>query len=140
MPLTGTISGRVSLATRSLTPGVGKTTRPFAGAGVVLESRRGTTTRVVTGAGRRFAATGLAAGRYTARLNLPDGFAGEVSPKTIELVDARGCAEVQAEAFADGRVGGQVVDAAARPIAGLTVELTVPAGLDAALGPERLRP
>ena len=40
VPLTGTISGRVSLATRSLTPGVGKTTRPFAGAGIVLESRR----------------------------------------------------------------------------------------------------
>ena len=38
VPLTGTISGRVSLATRSLTPGVGKTTRAFAGAGVVLDS------------------------------------------------------------------------------------------------------
>jgi hypothetical protein len=138
VPLTGTISGRVSLATRSLTPGVGKTTRPFAGAGVVLDLG-GTTTRVVTGSDGVFAATGLAAGRYTARLDLPDGFAGEVWPKTIDLVDARGCAEVQAEAFADGRVGGQVVDAAARPIAGLTVELTVPAGLDAALGPERLR-
>ena len=93
----------------------------------------------MTGADGVFAATGLAAGQYTVRLDLPDGLAGEVWPKTIDLVDARGCAEVQGEAFADGRVSGQVVDAAARPIAGLTVELRVPAGLDAALGPEPLR-
>jgi len=137
VPLTGTISGSVELATRSLAPGVGKSTRPLAGVGVRLE-REGQTVRVLTGADGRFAAAGLPAGRYVARLELPDGLAGEVWPGTIELKDARGCAEVRGEAFADGRVTGRAVDVAGRPIAGLTIDLTVPAGIDAPLGPERL--
>ncbi|MEO7270882.1 MAG: carboxypeptidase regulatory-like domain-containing protein [Vicinamibacterales bacterium] len=137
VPLTGTISGSVSLTTRSLAPGVGKTARPLANAGVRLE-RDGQRTRGVTGADGRFAVTGLAAGRYALRLELAEGLAGEVYPSTIELRDARGCAEVRAEAFADGRVTGRAVDPAGRPIAGLTIDLTLPAGIDNPLGPERL--
>ena len=99
----------------------------------------GQSTRVVTDAAGRFAAEGLAAGRYTASLELTDGLYAEGWPKTIELADARGCAEVRATVYTDGRVSGRVVDASGRPVAGLTVELTVPAGLDEPLGPERLR-
>ncbi len=137
VPLSGTISGSVSLTNRSLAPGVGKTARPLAGAGVRLE-RDGQATRVVSGEDGRFAATGLPAGSYTARLELTDGLAGEISPSMIELRDARACAEVEAEAFPDGRVSGRAVDAAGRPIPGLTIDLTLPAGIDAPLGPERL--
>jgi len=137
VPLTGTISGTVMWTNRSLAPGVARTSRPLEGAGVRLE-RDGQATRVMTGADGRFAATGLSAGRYSVRLELADGLAGEVAPSTIELKDARGCAEAVAQAFADGRVAGRVVDAARRPIAGLTIDLTLPAGIDDSLGPERL--
>ena len=137
-PVPARISGEVQLATRSLGRGPVREPRPLQDVGVRLE-RDGQSTRVVTDAAGRFAAEGLAAGRYTASLELTDGLYAEGWPKTIELADARGCAEVRATVYADGRVSGRVVDASGRPVAGLTVELTVPAGLDEPLGPERLR-
>jgi Carboxypeptidase regulatory-like domain len=137
-PVTARVSGDVMLATRTLSRGPVREPRPLPDVGVRLE-RDGQSTRVVTGADGRFSAEGLAAGRYTASLELTDGLYAEGWPKTIELRDARSCAEVHATTFADGRVTGRVVDASGRPIAGLTVELTVAAGLDEPLGPERLR-
>ena len=138
VPLTGTISGSVMMTTRSLASGVPRTSRPLAGTVVRLE-RDGNATRVVTGADGRFAATGLSAGHYSVHLELADGLAGEAMPGTIELKDARACADASAEVFADGRVVGRVVDASGRAIPGLTVDLTLPAGLDdGSPGPERL--
>ena len=137
-PVPSRISGQVQLATRSLGRGPVREPRPLQDVGVRLE-QGGQSTRVVTDPAGRFVAEGLAAGRYTASLELTDGLYAEGWPKTIDLADARGCAEVRATAYADGRVSGRAVDAAGRPVVGLTVELTVPAGLDESPGPERLR-
>jgi 5-hydroxyisourate hydrolase-like protein (transthyretin family) len=138
VPVQARISGDVLLGTRSLSRGPVREPRPLPDVSVRLE-RDGQSTRVVTGADGRFSAEGLAAGRYTATIDLPDGLYAEGWPKTIDLRDARSCAEVHATTFVDGRVTGRAVDSSGRPVAGLTVEVTAPAGLDEPLGPERLR-
>jgi hypothetical protein len=137
-PIQARISGDVVLATRSLSRRPVPEPRPLADVAVRLE-RDGQTTRVVTGADGRFLAEGLKAGQYRARFDLSDGLYSEGWPKTIELRDDRSCAEVHLAAFADGRVSGRAIDASGRPVAGLTIELTVAVGLDDALGPERIR-
>lgn len=137
-PVEGRIAGAVMLETRSLGRASARAPRPLEGVGVRL-IREGQVTRVVTGTDGRFSAEGLAAGRYEAVLELPEGVYAEGWPRRIELRDARGCAEVHAAAFADGRVSGRIIDAAGRPVAGLTVELTIPAGIDEPAGPERIR-
>jgi hypothetical protein len=137
-PVQGRISGSVMLETRSLGRAPARAPRPLEGVGVRL-LRDGQSTRVVTGIDGRFSAEGLTAGRYDALLELPDGVYAEGWPRTIELRDARSCAELHVAAFPDGRVSGRVIDAAGRAVPGLTIELTVPAGLDAAPGPERIR-
>jgi hypothetical protein len=134
----GRIAGGVMLETRSLGRASARAPRPLEGVGVRL-MRDGQSTRVVTGADGRFSAEGLTAGRYEALLELPEGVYAEGWPRRIELRDARSCAELHVSAFADGRVSGRIVDAAGRPVAGLTVELTIPAGIDEAPGPERIR-
>jgi hypothetical protein len=137
-PMAGRISGDVVVGTRSLARAPVGEPRPLAGVGVRLE-REGQSTRVMTGPDGRFLAAGLPAGLYTASLELPEGLYASGWPRTIDLPDARGCAEVQATALADGRVRGRAVDASGRPVAGLTIELTQPAGLDDPAGSERLR-
>ena len=137
-PMAGRISGDVRVGARNLSGPPVSAPRPLAGVGVRLE-RDGQSTRAVTDADGRFLAQGLPAGLYTASLELPDGLYANGWPRTIDLPDARSCAEVEVLAFPDGRVKGRAVDASGRPIAGLTVELTPPAGLDDSAGPERLR-
>ncbi len=137
-PMAGRISGDVRVGTRNLAGPPASAPRPLAGVGVRLE-RDGQSTRAVTGRRRPVLAQGLPAGLYTASLELPDGLYANGWPRTIDLRDARSCAEVAVLALPDGRVKGRAVDASGRPIAGLTVELTPPAGLDDSAGPERLR-
>jgi hypothetical protein len=137
-PIQSRITGDVMLGTRSLSRRPVPDPKPLPDVAVRLE-RDGQTTRVVTGADGRFSAEGLKPGQYWARLDLPDGLYSEDWPKTIDLLDERGCAEVHLAAFADGRVSGRAVDASGRQVAGLTIELTVAVGLDDPLGPQRLR-
>jgi 5-hydroxyisourate hydrolase-like protein (transthyretin family) len=134
----GRIAGHVMLETRSLGRAPARAPRPLEGVGLRLV-RDGQSTRVMTGTDGRFSAEGLAAGRYDAVLELPEGVYADGWPRQIEVRDARSCAELHVAAFADGRVSGRVVDAAGRPIRGLTIELTIPAGLDEPAGPERIR-
>ena len=137
--LAGRISGDVLLATRSLSPAPPvRDPRPLPDIGVRLV-HDGQSTRAVTGSDGRFSAEPLAAGRYTATLELPAGLYAEGWPQTIELPDPRSCAEVHARVFADGRVTGRVVDGAGKPIGGLTIELTTPAALEDPASSERLR-
>ena len=112
--------------------------RPLPDVGVTLE-RDGAVTKAATDAAGRFTLEGLPAGRYNVSLDLPEQFYADVTPKQLELPDPRACAELRATAYYDGRVSGRVVDATGHPVAGLTVELTLPAGLDQPLGPERIR-
>ena len=125
-------------ATRSLVRRPVPEPRPLPDVTIPLE-RDGQVTRVVTDGDGRFSADGLTAGRYTARLDLSEGLYAELWPKTLDLRDDRSCAELHARAFPDGRVAGRVVDASGRPVAGLTIELTVPAGIDDRFDSERLR-
>jgi hypothetical protein len=135
----GRVSGEILLATRSLARvPVRDEPRPLPGVGVRLESDVHSA-RVVAGGDGKFSADGLPPGRYLVSLELPDGLYAEAWPRTIEFRHASSCAELRATAFADGRVAGRIVDAAGRPIAGLTVELTVPIGLDEPDAAERLR-
>jgi hypothetical protein len=81
---------------------------------------------------------GLVAGTYAVTLDLPDSYYVEMGPKDAELLDARGCADVSA-IDPNGRAAGRVVDSAGTPLPGLTIELTLPTGIDDRVGPERLR-
>jgi 5-hydroxyisourate hydrolase-like protein (transthyretin family) len=134
------ISGEVLLGSRRLEPVQTplRDPRPLAGIGIAL-GRSGQTVRVVTGDDGRFAAEGLSAGRYDVAPELSEGLYAEGWPRTIDLPGTSSCEVLHVMVFADGRVAGRIVDAAGRPVAGLTVELTVPAGVDEAPGPVRLR-
>ncbi|HKP73883.1 MAG TPA: carboxypeptidase-like regulatory domain-containing protein, partial [Pyrinomonadaceae bacterium] len=71
----------------------------------------------------------LAPGTYKVKLRLPPGLTyGEEDETTRTVgydveVSARGCAEADFHLVADGRVGGHVVDASARPAANLRLEM-----------------
>ena len=134
------ISGEVLLGSRRLAPVQTplRDPRPLAGIGITLD-RSGQTTRVVTGDDGRFAAEGLSRGRYDVTPELSEGLYAEGWPRTIDLPGVGSCEVLHVMVFADGRVSGRIVDASGRPVAGLTVELTVPAGLDEPPGPVRLR-
>jgi hypothetical protein len=133
----GRISGLIERVDRNLATGQERR-RPAAGLPVILDRDR-VPSRATTDAQGRFAIDGLAAGRYDVRLDVPEGQHGRVAPNPVELRDSRGCAEVSGSVSYDGRVRGRVVDASGRGVPGLTIELTVPAGLDDSSGPERIR-
>ena len=86
-----------------------------------------------------FSIGGLAAGRYSAALEPPAGGAAAILPSEFELKDARACVELSAVARSTAVVRGRIVDAAGQAIPGLTVDLTVPEGIDRNPGAERLR-
>ena len=75
-----------------------------------------------------FRVDGPGAGSYRLSLELPDGFYVDGSSREVTLLDARGCANVDAVMYEDGHVNGRVVDAGGRPVAGLTLELGPPNG------------
>jgi hypothetical protein len=136
----GRISGRVVLRTRDLSRARDRE-QPMPGIDVML--RRGEIlVSARTGATGMFAVEGLEAGSYTASLDLPGSFNVEMTPKRVELPDARGCAVADAVVHPDGRVTGRAIESDGRAIEGLTVDLTVSNGLDEAgsvAGAERLR-
>jgi protocatechuate 3,4-dioxygenase beta subunit len=137
-PLQARISGDVVFGARSLSRGPLPEPKPLSDVPIRLE-REGQVTRVATGADGSFSAEGLKAGRYWVHADLQEGLYAQGPPQVVDLSDDRSCGEAHFLAFADGRVSGRVVDAMGRPIPGLTIELTVAAGLDETPGPERLR-
>ena len=133
----GRVAGTISLVSRNLATG-GETRRPAARIPVIVE-RDPTTIKAATDARGRFEIDGLQPGRYAVRLDLPDTQVGLINPSVVELRDARGCVETSGTVTNDGRVSGRVIDSSGRPVPGLTVDLTVPAGIDEPFGPERIR-
>jgi protocatechuate 3,4-dioxygenase beta subunit len=85
-----------------------------------------------------FSVAGLQPGVYGLRLALPADMRASVNPDRVELADTRGCAELKLAVIPDGRVRGRVLDAARRPLAGVTIDLTPRAGLQSTIA-ERLR-
>jgi hypothetical protein len=68
------------------------------------------------------AATG--AGAFAVTVDVPERFYGESATASIELRDARACADVELRIAPDGRLAGRVVDSEGRPLPGLTVEMS----------------
>jgi hypothetical protein len=133
----GRVAGTISLVSRNLATG-SETRRPAARIPVIVE-REAATSRAATDARGRFEIVGLQPGSYEVRLDLPETQSGLVDPAVVELRDARGCVETSGTVINDGRISGRVVDSNGRPVPGLTVDLTVPAGIDEPFGSERIR-
>ncbi|MET0647277.1 MAG: carboxypeptidase regulatory-like domain-containing protein, partial [Pyrinomonadaceae bacterium] len=99
---------------------------PIEGALVVATSG-GSRQEVMTGGDGRYRLSGLAPGKYTVRVTLPE----KLSPfeqRVVEVHD-RGCAEVNISAVTDGRVAGRLLDARGLPLKGKSVDL-LPIGRD----------
>jgi 5-hydroxyisourate hydrolase-like protein (transthyretin family) len=100
-------------------PGTDST--PIGGYTVTLSD--GQTTRSTTTArDGTYEFTGVAAGDYTARVQLPDTEDGG-GPDKVRLADPRGCAAANFYVVADGRIRVRLVDADGRPAAKLKVDL-----------------
>ncbi len=82
------------------------------GGGVRREAR--------TDAQGRYSLNGLNAGTYKVRLRLPDELTTYRAEREANVAD-RGCAAVSFYVFDNGRVGGRVLDAEGKPLAGLSV-------------------
>jgi hypothetical protein len=134
----GRITGTVKLADRSLARQRARDPVPLPGVTVRLE-KNGSAIDTATNSQGNFSAEGIAPGTYTVAVQLSPAYYAEVSPKAVELLDPNGCAEVNAVVRYDGHVSGRIVDASGRPLPGVTIDLTVPTGLDQQYGPERLR-
>jgi hypothetical protein len=134
---TGEIAGRVLLRTRDLARRRDRD-RPVPGVVVSLTSGEAIT-RIATDGVGRFAARGMPPGRYLAALEPTPGVSGSIVPGAFELPDARACVQLSAVLRPTTSVRGRVVDGSGRPVPGLTVDLTVPTGLDRNPGPERIR-
>lgn len=100
-------------------PGTDST--PIGGYTVTLSD--GQTTRSTTTArDGTYEFTGVAAGDYTVRVQLPDTEDGG-GPDKVRLADPRGCAAANFYVVPDGRIRVRLVDADGRPAAKLKVDL-----------------
>jgi hypothetical protein len=133
----GRVSGDVRLGQYAL---LGRPREPRAMPDVgVLIRKESVTHRAVSDGRGEFKVEGLVAGTYAVKIDLPDSYYVEMRPNEAALLDARGCAHVSAIVYPNGRAAGRVVDSAGTPLPGLTIELTLPTGIDDRFGPERLR-
>ena len=119
----GRIGGQIVRVARDL---AGKTIgprNPVADAVVVL-SKDGATETTTTNHAGDFSFPSRGPGRYSVDVKAADEYYSDDPPSTVELRDARGCAEIERRVYDNGRVAGRVLDSSSRPIAGLTIELT----------------
>ena len=136
-PPSARVFGRVLLRNRDLGRGRDRD-RPLPGATVSVLGGE-SVLQITTDPMGAFFLSDLAAGRYTASVRSARGDVGVIAPGDFELKDARACMEVEAVVHAAGTVRGRVIDASGRAIRGLTVDLTVPEGLDRNPHAERVR-
>ena len=123
---TGRVFGRVVYARDPDGP-PGADGTPVAGYRVALSDGH-TTRSTITGRDGSYEFTGVAAGDYTVRVQLPDTEdAG--GPEEVRLADPRGCAAANFYVVPDGRIRVRLVDSDGRPIQKLSVDLL---NLDAA--------
>ena len=90
----------------------------------VIIQRHGARWTATTDPAGRFAVDGLAPGRYSVRFEVAEGQYATLLWADPELRDPRGCADASAIVAYDGRIAGRVLDAAGRPMPGLTLNLT----------------
>jgi hypothetical protein len=118
----GRITGQVVIGRRDL---VGKTLRvsePLSGA-TVRVIKDGVASIAATNEAGDFAVESRGAGRYDVRVDVPDGYYADDPSSAVELRDPRGCRDVRVTLYPNGIVSGRVVDAAGRPLPGLTIDI-----------------
>jgi hypothetical protein len=118
----GHISGRVLLESRDLAGQPTGVSRPMPDMTVIITRDSAGDTTVTDAAGAfRVESRGL--GTYVVSVSVPERFYSDAPATMVTLRDPRSCASVAAMLHDNGHVAGRVVDAAGRPIAGLTIEL-----------------
>ena len=90
-------------------------------------AREDVTDTTVTDAAGDFRVESRGPGTYRVSVNVPERFYSDDAEAIVTLRDPRSCAAVEAMLHDNGQVAGRIVDAAGRPVAGLTIEL-VPSG------------
>jgi hypothetical protein len=118
----GYLAGRVLTAARDL---AGKTTgvpQPAEGISVTV-TRDGLTDILTTDRAGDFRSASHGPGAYRISVSVPEPFYSDKASTTVPLRDPRACAVVAFTLHDNGQVAGRVVDAAGRPVAGLTIEL-----------------
>jgi hypothetical protein len=118
----GYISGQVLVTPLDLW---GRTTGPgLPAAGITVTiTGGGATDSVATDAAGAFRVESGGPGSYRVSADVPDRFYSDVPARLVTLPDLRACVNVDATFHDNGYVSGRVLDAAGRPLAGLTIEL-----------------
>jgi hypothetical protein len=121
----GGITGQVVISRRDLT---GKTVLPAQPAPdvTVRVTKDGAEDRAVTNRAGDFGSASRGPGIYAITIDAPSGYYIEASPASVELRDAKACAQIDVRLSFDGRLAGRVIDSAGRAIAGLTVDVLTP--------------
>jgi protocatechuate 3,4-dioxygenase beta subunit len=119
---TGYISGQVVVTRRDLAGRMTGVGMPAPGITVTITSD-GATDTVVTDAAGAFRVESRGPGSYRVSSDVPDRFYSDDPESLVTLRDPRSCAHVGAVLHDNGQIAGRVVDAAGRPVAGLTIEL-----------------
>ncbi|HEY0082456.1 MAG TPA: hypothetical protein VGB61_06680 [Pyrinomonadaceae bacterium] len=124
----GVIFGNVSKRNRNWKEG--ETWRTGVGGAELTIEGEGTRYELKSNAQGEFSIEGLAPGEYTVKLRIPPGLAQlNAQSEFMETTErdakvfARGCAQTEFLLEPDTRVGGHVIDAAARPAANLRLEM-----------------
>ena len=98
---------------------------PYAGATVTIEAAdpgRRDRYETTTDADGKYSMK-VPVGRYTATLAVRDGLYSTGGFMRPEILDGRGCSEVDFVVKPDGRIGGRVVASDGRPVSGLSIEV-----------------
>lgn len=128
----GTIGGQVVAARRDLAGRRLGSTVPVKGLPVRVEREAAAEAvanpqdTVLTNEGGDFSVAARGAGRYVITPDLRSRYFLDAGIPPIELRDRRACAAIDLVVHENGRVAGRVVDAAGRPVEGLTVDLSTP--------------
>jgi hypothetical protein len=117
----GQISGRVLLEPRDLAGKPAGASRPVPDITVTIARDEGRDTAVTDAAGD-FRVESRGPGTYRVSVNVPERFYSDDPATIVTLRDPRSCTAVAATLHDNGQIAGRVVDAAGRPLAGLTIE------------------
>ena len=121
----GRISGQVLISPRDLSGRAVKPVVPAPDIPVRVANGNGDD-RVVTNSAGDFSIPAKGPGAYAVSVEVPAAYYADTAATSVDLRDARACAEVEIKLSYDGRLSGRVVDASARPVVGLTVEISTP--------------
>jgi 5-hydroxyisourate hydrolase-like protein (transthyretin family) len=114
-----TVSGRVERPGEGVEENGAPKTIGLAGIRITVDGG-GERRELVTDAQGRYKLSGLGAGKYKVAVHPPDELTVYQPEREFELAD-RGCAVMNFYLMDNGRVGGRVLDAAGKPVAGVNV-------------------